>query len=333
MNANLLVRKSAALIAIKRTYVQLSAVFLIFLLTIGHQAYADDQVILVITDPAPVCFPATVNLKLPAVTAGSDIDLVLSYYLDETLTTQIPDPTKVGAGTYYIVGIRLSPFKLAALPVHVVVNPATVGGNVSGGSATCSGSTSGLLTLSGNVGIVVKWQSSVSPFSTWTDIANTLTTFTSGVLAQTTQFRAVVQSGTCGEGFSTSTTVTISPATVGGTVSGGSATCSGSTSGLLTLSGHIGAIVKWQSSVSPFSTWTDIVNTTNTYTSGVLIQTTQFRAVVQSGSCASENSTSTTVTVDPTSVGGTVTGGTTICAGSPSGVLTLSGHIGTIVKW
>jgi len=44
----------------------------------------------------------------------------------------------------------------------------------------------------------------------------------------------------------------------------------------------------------------------NTYTSAVLTQTTQFRAVVQSGSCAPANSTTTTVTVDQGSVGGSV---------------------------
>ena len=334
MNTNLLVRKSTFLIAIKRTYVQLSAVFLFFLLTIGHQAFAaDDIVSLVITDPRSVCSPATVDLTLPEVTAGSTPGLIFFYYYDFEMTRPVPDPTKVGTGTYYIVGRRPVPPGSAELPVHVVVDPASAGGAVSGGSSLCMGSSSGLLTLSGNVGTVVKWQSSVSPFSSWTDIADTLTTYTSGVLTQTTQFRAVVQSGSCGQAFSSATTVTISPSTVGGAVSGGSSICTGTTSGLLTLSGHTGSVVKWQSTVSPFNVWTDIAITTTTYISGALTQTTQFRAVVQSGSCAVVNSASTTVIVDPTSVGGIITGGITICSGSLSGVLTLSGHVGTVVKW
>jgi hypothetical protein len=69
------------------------------------------------------------------------------------------------------------------------------------------------------------------------------------------------------------------------------------TSGTLTLSGQTGSVVRWESSVSPFTTWTTIANTTTTYTSGALTQTTQFRAVVQSGSCASATSSATTVTV------------------------------------
>ncbi|MET3020778.1 gliding motility-associated C-terminal domain-containing protein, partial [Flavobacterium hydatis] len=49
---------------------------------------------------------------------------------------------------------------------------------------------------------------------------------------------------------------------------------------------------------SPFTIWNDISNTTATYTSGNLTQTTQFRAVVKDGSCDEATSEITTVTVD-----------------------------------
>ena len=105
---------------------------------------------------------------------------------------------------------------------------------------------------------------------------------------------------------------TSSSGSVGGAVSGGTSICSGSTSGLLTLSGQFGTVVKWQSSVSPFSIWTDLSNTAITYTSGVLTKTTQFRAVIQSGSCASANSTATTVNVNPEV---SIIGSNSICVG------------------
>ena len=92
-------------------------------------------------------------------------------------------------------------------------------------------------------------------------------------------------------------TITVSPVTVAGAVSGGTTICSSSTSALLTLSGQTGSVIRWESAISPFSSWTTITNTTATYTSGALTQTTQFRAVVQSGSCATLNSTPTTVTI------------------------------------
>ncbi|KIC00895.1 hypothetical protein OA88_17050 [Flavobacterium sp. JRM] len=379
----------------------------------------------------------------------------------------------------------------------VIVSPPTVGGTVNGGTTINAGSTSGLLTLSGHTGSVVKWQSAVSPFTTWVDIANTNTTYTSGTLTATTQFRAVVQSGACVAANSAATTVTVvplptitglaansvctsddaqstalsysattgapitysivwnsspansfaavtdevlpsSPITIavpaeaaagtytgtltvknasggistgsvftvtinetptiisdgvlslicangnsqtstlfyvasfgnptsyaldwnnaanaalladipdtsynfassggipiqipanalpgtyngsfivksgscssastvtitiigqaiGGTVTGGTTINSGETSGLLTLSGHTGSVVKWQSSVSPFTAWVDIDNTNTTYTSGVLTETTQFRAVVRTGFCPVVNSAATTVTVE-----------------------------------
>jgi hypothetical protein len=110
-----------------------------------------------------------------------------------------------------------------------------------------------------------------------------------------------LESNTCSSVITANNTATVqvSPASVGGTVNGGTTICTGSASGLLTLSGHTGTVVKWQSAVSPFTTWTDIANTTSTYTSGVLTQTTQFRAVVGNGSCATANSAATTVTVNP----------------------------------
>jgi hypothetical protein len=215
----------------------------------------------------------------------------------------------------------------------VTVNATSNGGSVSGGSSICSGSTSAVMSLTGNVGSVLRWESSVSPFATWSTISNTSNTYTSGVLTQTTQFRAVVQSGVCSSANSSATTVTVNPPSVGGTVAGGTTICSGSTSSELTLSDNVGTVLSWESSVSPFTSWNTISNTSNTFTSGALTQTTQFRAVVQSGVCSSANSSATTVTVNTPSVGGTVEGGSIVCAGTTSGELTLSGYTGAVVRW
>ena len=165
----------------------------------------------------------------------------------------------------------------------------------------------------------------------WFDFANTNTTFTSGILTQTTQYRAVVQIGIC-PAYSGSTTVTVSPMTIGGSVSGGTNICTGSTSGTLLLSGETGSITKWQYSTNGTS-WTDITNTSNTYTSSGLVNTTQYRAQIQSGACASAFSSSTTVTVDAANNGGALNGGASICSGNISPTLSLSGNAGNISKW
>ncbi len=215
----------------------------------------------------------------------------------------------------------------------VTVDPASVGGAVISDASVCSGNNSGLLTLAGQTGVVVRWESSVSPFSTWTPIANTAMTYTSGAISETTKFRAVAQSGSCAEAYSTPATISVISGAIAGTVTGGSTICEGNPSDLLTLSGHSGTIIKWQSSVAPFTTWIDIANTTDTYTSAGLSETTQFRAVLQNGSCPDVASVSTIVTVNPASIGGTVNGGTTICSGSTSAMLTLTGNTGDVVRW
>ncbi|MEY8860112.1 hypothetical protein, partial [Tenacibaculum singaporense] len=65
-----------------------------------------------------------------------------------------------------------------------------------------------------------------------------------------------------------------------------------------------------------FTTDTDIANTTTTLTATNLTATTQYRAVVQSGACAEVRSATATITVDPTSVGGSIAGSTNVCTGT-----------------
>ena len=184
-------------------------------------------------------------------------------------------------------------------------NSTAVGGAVTGGTTICSGSTSATLTLSGHTGMITKWQSSVSPFSTWIDIAHTSTTYTSGILTQTTQFRAVVSTNVCNTAYSTATTVTVDPVSVGGTATAtATSVCSG-TSTTISLTGNTGTI-QWQQSADGSTGWTSVTDgsggTTATYTTPNLTTpnlttTTYYRAVVTSGVCSSSNSTSASVTV------------------------------------
>jgi hypothetical protein len=50
------------------------------------------------------------------------------------------------------------------------------------------------------------------------------------------------------------------------------------------------------------------------------------------GGCGTVNATGT-ITVDPASVGGTIAGSATVCTGTNSTTLTLSGNTGTVVRW
>jgi large repetitive protein len=96
-----------------------------------------------------------------------------------------------------------------------------------------------------------------------------------------------------------SATLTISPTTVGGSVTGGAAVCTGTNSTALELENRIGTVVNWQSATaSNFSGATDIAHTALIYTAEDLTVTTYFRAVVKSGACAEDFSDYATVTVN-----------------------------------
>lgn len=99
----------------------------------------------------------------------------------------------------------------------------------------------------------------------------------------------------------TTLTIIVEPLSVGGIVNGGSAICANSSSGLLTLSGYTGTILNWESSVSPFTVWTTIANTNNTFTSGILTETTQFRANIKNGTCTAVTSAPASVVIESTS--------------------------------
>lgn len=134
-------------------------------------------------------------------------------------TSSLQNPTGVTqtvATVYNVTYTNAFGCSASASTSSVGITPTTVGGSVSGTATICSG-TSAALTLSGHVGNVIRWESAVSPFTTWTPIANTTATHNTGALTQETKFRAVVQSGTCSEATSAEATLTFASTTWNGT--------------------------------------------------------------------------------------------------------------------
>ena len=212
-----------------------------------------------------------------------------SEWVAYTLETEISTTEKSGVE---IRNTRTSDYCSNAEPVVLswIVDPTSVGGTVAGSANVCNGTNSTTLTLSGHTGTVVKWQKSTNNWSSSTDVANTTTTLTATDLSATTKYRAVVKSGLCSTANSSVATVSVVPASVGGSVSGSATFCAGINSATLTLSGYTGNILKWQKSTDNWVTTVDIENTTTSLEASNLATTTKYRAVVQNGECSAANS-------------------------------------------
>lgn len=210
------------------------------------------------------------------------------------------------------------------------------GGTLSGGTTVCAeGDNSTTLSLSGHKGTIVRWESSVDNFAAnTTPITNTTTSLMIENLTETTSYRAVVSEALCGEVFSSEATIVASPLSEGGVVSSDAMVCRGDNRTVLSLSGQLGDVVRWESSTDGFATVLELPVTDTSIEIENLTETTSFRAVVQSGACDEASSSSATIIVQAPAEGGALWGGTTVCAaGGNSTTLSLSGHKGTIVRW
>lgn len=120
---------------------------------------------------------------------------------------------------------------------------------------------------------------------------------------------------------------------VGGVTSGAAIYCSNINSGFLSLTGHTGTILNWESSIDGGTTWINIGNTTSTQSYFNLSVSTCYRAIVQDGAFPADTSTVSCITIYQPSNGGTITGGGTFCSASDSDSLMLSGIVGSVLYW
>jgi gliding motility-associated-like protein len=162
--------------------------------------------VLVITDPAPVCAPATINLTAAAITAGSTSGLTYAYFADATATTPLSNPSAVAAsGTYYIEATNAGCKTIS--PVQVVVNPAPVASISYAGSPFCTAGTAAV-TQTGQTGGSYSSSAglSVDPITGSINI----TTSTPGTYTVTYSF----SNGTCSSTTTTSVVIASIPTLV-----------------------------------------------------------------------------------------------------------------------
>jgi len=226
---------------------------------------------------------------------------------------------KTGLGTFGNWATRIVNFTISGGGAQITSQPVS--------TTVCAGTTAAFsVAANGGGTILYQWQVSTDNGVTWTNIGGaTASTYSFTAVAGDNgkRFRCNVTSSACPQvATSNQAILTITTLSQGGTLSAStSVACAGPNSTVLTLTGAVGNIIQWESSVNGGATWTVIANTTNTLTVNNLTQTTQYRVLVQSAGCTASYSTIFTVNFIATGVG-TVTitsdAGTTLCAGDPA---------------
>ncbi|HEY4963233.1 MAG TPA: gliding motility-associated C-terminal domain-containing protein, partial [Candidatus Saccharimonadales bacterium] len=119
---------------------------------------------LIITNPAAVCLPGTVDITVSAVTAGSDAGLLFTYFTDVAVNV-LNNPNAVNAsGTYYIKAVTAFGC-ITIKPVAVTINPLPTA-VITGSGALCRGLSKTLdITLTGAAPWTVTYSNGTSTFT------------------------------------------------------------------------------------------------------------------------------------------------------------------------
>lgn len=239
--------------------------------------------------------------------------------------------TNLSSNTYYRAVLTSGTCSSATTDAVALMTslPANTGTAV-GATTVCTGTNSTVLRVNDAIGNI-QWQSSADNI-TFANVVGTSSTLTVANVSVATYYRAMVGLTGCAATPSNSVMIGVDAKSVAGTITGAGAVCTGS-SRTLTLSGNTGSI-QWMQASTSTGTYTPIPGATSSpYTTANLSANTFYKAMVTSGVCPAATTTvAAAVTVNPTSVSGSIAGGgVSVCSGTNSTVLSLSGNTGTIL--
>ncbi|ESU29188.1 hypothetical protein FLJC2902T_05770 [Flavobacterium limnosediminis JC2902] len=228
----------------------------------------------------------------------------------------------------------------ATISGSIIVNPTPNAVATNQLQTICTGTTIATMTFSGSVALTAyNWTRNNTVAVT--GILSSGTGDISGILTNTTTTQQTVTftitpiANGC-PGVPITTSVIVEPLSLGGAVTyslpaatpvvNTNTTCHVA-NGTLYLSGHRGAILRWEFSTTGGSTWTSIAHTGNTYNYNNVTQSTIFRAVVQNSPCGITYSTLTMINVIPNiKPSPVVATPATICVGDSSILTSQSGY-------
>ena len=266
------------------------------------------------------------SLPAPAVTTYSWTNSNTGIGLASSGTGSIPAFTAANTGATPITAvITVTPNSNgcpgASKTFQITVNPQPAAPTATTAFTYCLNETATVLAANASGTNTLKWYDN-STLTTPLAGAPTPATSTAG-----TQIFYVTQTNSYGcESLATAITITVNPAIAGNTVGPDQNLCFSSNAAPITqqgtLSGGNGSYTyQWQQSIGA-AAFSDIGGATAaTYTPGVLTETTRFRRLVSSGSCAS-SSNIVTLGVQPVLSNFNISADQTICAATTPSILT-----------
>ena len=218
--------------------------------------------------------------------------------------------------------------------VQILVYPNTLAGNLVADKFVCADANIGKLTLSGYLGNIVQWESSIDNGINWIPITSNSDTYNYSNLISNTKFRTLVQNGPCTIIYSNEVNITVNPISNPGFLSSSDTlVCANLNSGSINLTGYTGSIIHWELSEDNGKSWTIIQNSSSNFYFTNLTKSSLWRVLVQNGVCTSSYSNALTVSTNVPTNAGSIKGNATVCFNTNSGNITLEGNTGSIVHW
>lgn len=241
------------------------------------------------------CTNSTLEYSVPALAGATySWQVPAGWTINSGANTNIINVT-VGAGGGKVINNEVNGCANLFDTIDVNTTPPTVPGQTQHDTVVCSGVNSSPLSVTGEVGNVLKWVSSSDGGVTWRDIAVTTKNYTAQNLTATTRFAALVQNGpTCRIDTSAAAVVTVDPRTIGGRLDPAliNVCMNEVTDHTFTLRSYIGAVVNWQLSYDN-ANWNNFApaNNNDSYViSGGINKTAYYRTIVKSGVCPTDTS-------------------------------------------
>ncbi|MFC7773157.1 T9SS type B sorting domain-containing protein [Flavobacterium sp. GCM10027622] len=239
--------------------------------------------VLVITDPAAVCEPATVDITAPAVTAGSTVGGTLSYWTDVAATNALTNPNAVAtSGTYYIMSTVGACSDIEPVTVTINPSPSLV---ITNPAAVCAPTTVDLTDTAVTTG-----STGGGTLSYWTDAAATSPLANPNAVATSGTYYIMSTLGSCTDIEPVTVTINPTPSLV---ITNPAAVCAPTTVDLTAAAVTVGS-----TGSGTLSYWTDAAATAPLASPNAVATSGTYYIMSTVGTCSDIEAV--TVTINPT---------------------------------